>query len=576
MITEKMSKVKPAMKNRKKNDLTAVAAFERCDPLTMLSGIECIVRVMEDSELKSTYLESMQDVFEYISEMQGLTYPQALLLAIFVENTSDGSNVPLSSVARFLNVSNVRVMQFQEEIDDMVKRKFLRKVKRRFGNEHIGYMVPDDVIKAIKNNCRFEPKSLVAKNGIQFFQMVYDLTHLRKEEEIDTELLKDDFEQLLEENKSLWYVKQLERLKLPINAQLIVTQLARHLVLNQEEYITSDNLVFLFDDRHEAYAEVHPLEEGDHILMKKHIVEFGGRVEFINKTKYKLTEPAKAKLLKGFSLPKQTETEVNVRKADSIAEKSLFFNGEVGQQIETLSDLLTEEKLAAIQTRLKEHGRRTGVACLFYGAPGTGKTESVLQIARITGRDIMLVDMSEIKSKWVGESEQNIKAVFDNYRALCKASERTPILLFNEADAILGTRMGRAMHAVDKMNNAMQNIILQEMEMLDGIMIATTNLEKSLDSAFERRFLYKVRFVRPDVEQRAKIWKSMLTKLSDDEAAQLAATYDFSGGQIENIVRKCDVESILYGESSVNADKIQRFCQEESILKNEMAHIGFV
>jgi SpoVK/Ycf46/Vps4 family AAA+-type ATPase len=234
------------------------------------------------------------------------------------------------------------------------------------------------------------------------------------------------------------------------------------------------------------------------------------------------------------------------------------------------------EKLTAIQTRLKEHGRRTGFACLFYGAPGTGNTESVLELARKTGRDIMQVDMSEIKSKWVGESEQNIKAVFDNYRALCNTCDKTPILLFNEADAILGTRMGRAMSAVDKMNNAIQNIVLQEMETLDGIMIATTNLEKSLDPAFERRFIYKVRFTRPGVKQRKNIWKSMLPALSDDMAVQLASSFDFSGGQIENVARKCDVKSVLYGESSIDEETIIRFCKEESIHKKNIPHIGFV
>ena len=180
------------------------------------------------------------------------------------------------------------------------------------------------------------------------------------------------------------------------------------------------------------------------------------------------------------------------------------------------------------------------------------------------------------RKKMIAITNSLEKAVFTNYRSLCKASRATPILIFNEADAILGTRMGQASQAVDKMENTIQNIILQEMETLDGIMIATTNLEQSLDSAFERRFIYKVRFDRPGIEQRQKIWLSMLPTLSEDMALQLATSYDFSGGQIENIVRKCDVESILYGESSVDADKIQRFCQEETILKNSTSRIGFV
>ena len=560
----------------KDEDMKSIEKLMYDENKSMLTSIETVQRVMKDSELKPEFIESIKEFLFYISDLQGITATQAFLLSIIVEESLDGNAVTISRLARFLDCSKVRVMQFREDIEDLVKRKFLRRTKKKYGNDGVGYVVSNDVISAINKDCRFVPKSLTAKDGIHFFQLFFDMTHQRKEEEIDTELLLEEFEQLLEANGELQFVKRLERLNLPINSKLIVTQLARHLVLNQQDHVSTDSMAYIFDNRHEAYNEIHPLVEGRHILMKRNIVEYAGKEEFINRSMFKLTENAREKLLKGFSLPKNTETTVSSIKADSIVEKSLFFNEEVGRQITDLSELLSVEKLTAIQTRLKEHGRRTGFACLFYGAPGTGKTESVLQIAHKTGRDIMQVDMSEIKSKWVGESEQNIKAVFDNYRSLCKASKTTPILLFNEADAILGTRMGQALHSVDKMNNAIQNIVLQEMETLDGIMIATTNLEQSLDNAFERRFLYKVRFERPDIEQRKKIWLSMLPTLSDDTALQLATIYDFSGGQIENIVRKCDVESILYGESSVDADKIQRFCQEETILKRNTSRIGFV
>ncbi len=562
-------------KRDKDEDMKSLEKLMYDEKKSMLTSIETVQRVMKDSELKPEFIEAIKEFLFYISDLQGITPTQAFLLSIIVEESLDGNVVTISRLARFLDCSKVRVMQFNEDIDDLVKRKFLRRTKKKYGNDGVGYVVSGDAITAIKKDCCFVPKSLTAKDGIHFFQLFFDLAHQRKEEEIDTELLVEEFEQLLEANGNIQFVKRLERLNLPVNSKLMVTQMARHLVLSQNEQISADSLGYLFDNRHEAYNEVHPMMEGNHLLMKRNIVEFAGKEEFLNRSMFKLTENAREKLLKGFSLPKDSETTVSTIKADGIVEKRLFFNDEVGRQITDLSELLSVEKLTAIQTRLKEHGRRTGFACLFYGAPGTGKTESVLQIAHKTGRDIMQVDMSEIKSKWVGESEQNIKAVFDNYRSLCKACDRTPILLFNEADAILGTRMGKALHSVDKMNNAIQNIVLQEMETFDGIMIATTNLEQSLDGAFERRFLYKVRFERPDVEQRKKIWQSMLPTLSDDTALQLATSYDFSGGQIENIVRKCDVESILYGESSVDAAKIQRFCQDETILKKDFPRIGF-
>lgn len=125
----------------------------------------------------------------------------------------------------------------------------------------------------------------------------------------------------------------------------------------------------------------------------------------------------------------------------------------------------------------------------FYGTPGTGKTETVLQIARKTGRDLIQVNVSEVKSMWVGESEKNIKGIFDDYKQKVKQSVKAPILLFNEADAIIGKRQVGAERAVEKMENSIQNIILQEIEQLDGILIATTNLAENMDKAFERRFL---------------------------------------------------------------------------------------
>ena len=187
----------------------------------------------------------------------------------------------------------------------------------------------------------------------------------------------------------------------------------------------------------------------------------------------------------------------------------------------------------------------------------------------------MVVDVPRIKSKWVGESEKNIKDVFDKYRQSVKAGGTIPILLFNEADAIFGIRQEGAERAVDKMENSIQNIILQEMEDLDGILIATTNLTSNLDKAFERRFLYKIRFDKPSMEARMAIWKAMMPSLSESEATQLATDFDFSGGQIENVVRKREVKAIIGLEEPGFAD-IQAFCQEE-VIGNDASRkrIGF-
>ena len=243
---------------------------------TMLHCIENILLYGENSELKEENMEIMKGYLDYISDLQDIKPMQALLLSFFVEKSSDGDSVTISSLARDLGCTKVRVMQYQEDINDLVKRKFLMKVKRRYG-ESLGYVVPKSVITAFIENKRFVPKSLTAKDGVQFFQMVHDLTHLRKEEVIDTEMLREEFEQLLEANKDLRYVKAMKRLNLPSNSNLIITSMARHLVLNQSESVSYDSLNYLFDDRHEAYYELNSLENGNHILMKRHLVEYTGK-----------------------------------------------------------------------------------------------------------------------------------------------------------------------------------------------------------------------------------------------------------------------------------------------------------
>jgi SpoVK/Ycf46/Vps4 family AAA+-type ATPase len=248
----------------------------------------------------------------------------------------------------------------------------------------------------------------------------------------------------------------------------------------------------------------------------------------------------------------------------SFAEKRLFYAPHIQSQIDRLAQLLKPEQFNQVTQRLSENGMRKGFACLFYGSPGTGKTETVNQLAIATGRDVMMVDVTQIKSCWVGESEQNIKALFDRYRKHVKDMEVAPILLFNEADAVLGIRQEGAQRSVDKMENSIQNIILQEMETLEGIMIATTNLTSNLDKAFERRFIYKIEFERPGIEAKQQIWKSMIPALSDEAAGSLARDFDLSGGQIENIARKRTVELILSGNEPTE-QQIREYCQSETM-----------
>jgi hypothetical protein len=573
---KKMSKPLRRLKIQDQADMETRADFvDDGAELTLLSAINCIVTLAEDSELNNTFFEQADRFITFLSEKQGVTKIQAVLLALFIESSAAGNKSDFSDIARYLDCNNVQVLQYKGDVDDLVRKGLLRMIKNNMNGDY-DYAVCPGLLESFARDEAFQRKSYKNATGIEFFQHVYDITHLRHEDELSTELMLVEMDRLIDENPQLSFVKVLTGEEMSAASRAILCHMCRHLVLCGTDSLPMSHLVFLFDSQHQKYDFDRAMSEGRHFLVREGWVENAFSEGFKDKGEYQLTAKAREMLLKDYDIKSGENKGCDVLESERIVMKPLFFSNNVEQQLSSLSELLNEENYLGICNRLKERGLRQGFACLFYGEPGTGKTESVLQIAKKTGRDIMQVNISEVKSMWVGESEKNVKAIFDRYRAVAKHSKRIPILLFNEADAVIGKRKEGADRSVDKMENSIQNIILQEMESLEGIMIATTNLVQNMDAAFERRFLYKVKFDKPELPQRTKIWQSMMPQLSTEAAGKLASSFDFSGGQIENITRKCDIESILYGDDYITDEKIVQYCQEEKIVKKGGARIGFV
>ena len=227
-----------------------------------------------------------------------------------------------------------------------------------------------------------------------------------------------------------------------------------------------------------------------------------------------------------------------------------------------------------LQKRLEENSLPKGVAMLFHGLPGTGKTAAVDMLAKATGRSVYHVDIADSKTCWFGESEKLFKKIFTDYRYMCEREKRKPILLFNEADALFSKRRDVDSGNTAQTENALQNILLEEMETLDGILIATTNLCENFDAAFERRFLFKVKFGQPSTEAKKAIWKSKLSWLSDEECDKLATRYDLSGGEIDNIVRKTFMEQVTSGVRP-SLETIEDWCRNEKLGTKNGNAIGF-
>lgn len=265
--------------------------------------------------------------------------------------------------------------------------------------------------------------------------------------------------------------------------------------------------------------------------------------------------------------------ELGVIKCEDIKEKTLFYNESNQQDIDRLRGLLDDKNYLEMRKRLEDKNMPKGLIILMYGPPGTGKTETVMQLARETGRNLFHVNVQEVRSCWVGESEKNTKKIFESYSK--DKSNKKPILLFNEADAIISKRTSIGSNAsVDKMENAMQNIILEEFENFDGICVMTSNMPENFDPAFDRRILFKLKLENPKLETKMKIWRNKIEDLSEADARRISEQFDLSGGQIENIRRKITLDEILYGNKP-NIDTILDFCKKEKFENEDSRPLGF-
>jgi len=174
----------------------------------------------------------------------------------------------------------------------------------------------------------------------------------------------------------------------------------------------------------------------------------------------------------------------------------------------------------------------SGLSVLFAGPPGTGKTMAAEALATDLDLPLYRIDLSQVVNKYIGETEKNLKRVFD------AADVADMILFFDEADALFGRRT-EVSDAHDRYANLEISYLLERMERFKGLAILATNRKKDLDDAFLRRLRYIVDFPMPDAAERRKIWRQVMpvyADCSDVEVDFLAAQFPLAGGSIRSVV----------------------------------------
>lgn len=216
--------------------------------------------------------------------------------------------------------------------------------------------------------------------------------------------------------------------------------------------------------------------------------------------------------------------------------EDLITTSHVKKQIERIIQWNTNKDKVLKRSSSGKVKVNPGFPVLFYGPPGTGKTMAAGIIGKVCNKEVYQVDLSMITSKYIGETEKNLKRLFD------KAEHQDWVLFFDEADALFGKRTN-VKDSHDKYANQEMSYLLQRMESFSGLSILATNFDNNLDDAMTRRFQSKVYFGLPDKKERADLWKKLLptgfeydTALSMDK---LSEVFKFSGANIANVLSLC-------------------------------------
>ena len=527
-------------------------------------------------------LNSSNEITNYLKDELALTAPEANVFGyILYRYIHDGTSVALRDIY---------------EDTEMSLKDYLKIVKIVLDLEKKGYIITDiDDKKSRLMNPDIEIDEMI------FRRIVFKDDPLSKCDYKDIHSIIDTINELivLKEDKKIslkYFLQLMKKIFQNIDSKLYVSQIVkkyknREVILFfylltkmfdpwNDEIEFSDFADFMEMSLKNKVAFVSDIISGKIAIFNDKILEiYKGNREMLNIStdiEIEINSRVMSKILgrKKIKRPRLESNLLSYISSDKINEfQELFFSSSFEKELGKIISFLSEDRFNKIKNELKSNGFSEGAVLLFYGEPGTGKTASAFKIAVNTGRDILKVDFSQVQNKWVGESEKNMKRVFDEYRNALEDSKLEPILLFNEADSLISKRVS-VNDSVDQMNNTLQNILLEELENFNGIFIATTNLIENIDPAFDRRFLYKLKFEKPDKEIRKKIWISKLPDLSENIIEKLSE-YTLTGGQIDNIAKKYLINKILENRELEFSELINYVKEELSFRDACKKTIGF-
>jgi hypothetical protein len=539
-------------------------------PNSLLDAFEKIYQVAEGSCLSPEIMNNCESELGEVSRFFSCTQQPAILLALLLRQHYQNEEPSVKDLIDHTGLNGSAALHVHRLLEEFVTKDWLKPKQDIRYFPYTNYKLQSRFINCVTTKEWSHLQAKPIKTSFDLLDSFSKAYKDRKTNEITFKKLLNTTETLITENEQLSICAFIQDVGMSSLEKIFFLAMCNRHYRGIESFEFDSLMEEIAPPSLEQFEFRQKLKNKKAVFFELDLVhESQSNSMLFSVSEYRLTETA----IRSFhpdpvcEQKKIKSSMLEVIDPEKIKVKNLYYGSNEKSQMLRLFDLIGTDQFNLFSKRMQEKAMQGGLTILLYGAPGTGKTESVFQIARKNNRMVLMADASTIRSKWVGETEKNIKKLFKEYKQAMENCEQTPILLFNEADAILGSRRPVS-DRVEQMENTLQNILLQELEDFGGIFIATTNLEENLDPAFDRRILYKVRFTTPTDEMRESIWKDKLPELSEELVKYVNGRFKLTGGQIDNVAKKVEVSRLLDPGTDISSDYLTLLAEEEISLRS--------
>ena len=545
----------------------------------LLDAIESIFNASESSEFQLDKLEKCKDDIQVVCDFFNADHQQAVAIATLLGLHFNGDETNMKELLNHARLKLSASIYLQELLKPFIEAEWIRSQASSRYHPLANFTISAQLLNCVAANSW---KKMVKKPCETSFEVLKEFGKSLKERrarEISYDKLVEKAESLLRDSDTAPICAFAKTINLDSFTKAMFLTMCYNHVSGSESFTVDSLLNDLRPNLEDQFKIRQEFKLQKSAFFQLELIETSSDTSLsFSDNDYKLSEKGIQAFLPDYTSRKTKSTSnfLELIESEKIASKELYYNEAENNKIKNLYTILKQENFKALCERLESKGKPQCITAIFYGSPGTGKTETALQLAKSSGRAVLMADVSSLRSKWVGETEKFTKKLFSDYEKMRNEHELCPILLFNEADSILSKRRP-VTDKVDQMENAMQNIILQELEKFEGIFIATTNLEQNLDEAYDRRITFKIKYSSPTEEARLSIWKQKLPMTNEGILRILNQKYKLTGGQIDNICKKIEVDTLLQGEGIVDLSYLEVLAEEETSLrrKESGAIVGF-